>query len=41
MNKHHINDFIDGLEGKVGPRSQQQTKALLSAAFIYLVEKRA
>lgn len=24
MNKHHINAFIDGMEGKVGPRSQQQ-----------------
>lgn len=39
MNKHHINAFIEGMEGKVGPRSQQQAKALLSAAFSYLVKK--
>ena len=39
MNKHHINAFIDGMEGKVGPRSQQQAKALLSAAFAYLAKK--
>jgi integrase len=39
LNKHHVNAFIEGMEGKVGPRSQQQAKALLSAAFAFLVKK--
>jgi len=39
MNKHHINAFLEGMEGKVGDRSRQQAKALLSAAFAFLVKK--
>lgn len=39
LNKHHVNAFIESMESKVGPRSQQQAKALLSAAFAYLVKR--
>ena len=39
LNKHHVNAFIESMESKVGPRSQQQAKALLSAAFAFLVKK--
>jgi integrase len=39
LNKHHVNAFLESMEGKVGPRSQQQAKALLSAAFTFLVKK--
>jgi integrase len=33
INKKHINRLMDYMEGKVGPRSQQQARALLSATF--------
>lgn len=39
MNKHHINAFIESMNGQVGPRSQQQAKAVLSAAFAHLVKQ--
>lgn len=39
LNKHHVNAFLESMEGKVGPRSQQQAKALLSAAFAFLYKK--
>ncbi len=33
INKKHINRLMDYMEGKVGPRSRQQARALLSATF--------
>ncbi len=39
LNKHHVNMFIESMEGKVGRRSQQQAKAVLSAAYSYLVKQ--
>lgn len=39
LNKHHVNAFIESMGSKVGPRSQQQAKALLSAAFAFLVKR--
>jgi integrase len=33
INKKHINRLMDSMEGKVGPRSRQQARALLSATF--------
>lgn len=39
LNKHHVNALMEHMDGKVGPRSQQQARALLSAAFANLVKR--
>jgi hypothetical protein len=39
LNKHHVNALMEYMDGKVGPRSQQQARALLSAAFANLVKR--
>ena len=39
LNKHHVNALMEYMDGKVGPRSQQQARALLSATFAHLVKR--